>query len=171
VVSEQGRSCPPVQFGLGEHLRANSIEIRWPSGHVDTLLDVPVDQFIVVKEGLGMIQGQAVEPSDKLPSTWGKVKISELYQNFPNPFNPETWIPYQLSEDSSVVIKIHTPSGQLVRTLDLGDKPAGIYTDKTMAVHWDGANEAGEPVASGVYFYTIQTADDYTATMKMVIAR
>ena len=114
---------------------------------------------------------QSVEPSDKLPSTWGKVKASKLYQNFPNPFNPETWIPYQLGKDSSVVIRIHTPSGQLVRTLDLGDSPAGLYTEKTKAALWDGTNEAGEPVASGVYFYTIQTADDYTATKKMVVVR
>jgi flagellar hook assembly protein FlgD len=76
-----------------------------------------------------------------------------------------------LVRDTDVAIKIHTPSGQLVRTLELGDKLAGLYTERTKAAHWDGTNESGEAVASGVYFYTIQTDDDYTATKKMVIAR
>ena len=175
VVSEWSRSCPPVQFGMGEHRFAETVEVQWPSGQVTILTDVPVDRMIEVtegKEGYRVLHmAQAVEPSDKLPSTWGGVKVSKLYQNYPNPFNPETWIPYQLGKDSSVVIRIHTPPGQLVRTLELGEKPAGLYTEKTKAAHWDGTNEAGEPAASGIYFYTIQTADDYTATKKMVIAR
>ena len=166
-------------FGLGQNVTASSVEIRWPSGQVTTLSNVPADQMIEVKEGLdgyktlhtGEGMRQAVEPSGKLPGTWGKVKKTELLQNYPNPFNPETWIPYQLAKNSSVVIKIHTSSGQLVRTLELGDKLAGLYTEKTYAAHWDGTNESGEPVASGVYFYTIQAGDEFTETKKMVVAR
>jgi hypothetical protein len=93
-----------------------------------------------------------------------------LYQNYPNSFNPETWIPYQLAEDTDLTITIYSMSGQLVRSLRLGHKPAGFYTTKSKAAYWDGRNEAGEKVSSGVYFYTIQ-AGDFTATKKMVLAR
>ena len=93
-----------------------------------------------------------------------------LHQCFPNPFNPETWIPYQLAEDMDVSVVIHSASGRLVRTLDLGHKPAGFYTAKGEAAYWDGANEAGEQVSSGIYFYIIQ-AGEFTATRKMVVAK
>ena len=91
-----------------------------------------------------------------------------LLSNFPNPFNPETWIPYQLADHSDVTIHIHSSNGQLVRTLDLGKQTAGIYQNRNNAAYWDGKNEVGEPVASGVYFYTL-TADNFTATRRMVI--
>jgi hypothetical protein len=97
-------------------------------------------------------------------------KVSVLHQNYPNPFNPDTWIPYQLSDDADVLVKIYTSAGRLVRMLNLGHKPAGFYADKGKAAYWDGKNEAGEHVASGVYFYTIK-AGDFTDTRKMVIMR
>jgi len=112
----------------------------------------------------------AVEPGDKQATTWGMVRNTKLYQNYPNPFNPETWIPYQLSGDAYVKLRIRNITGQLIRTLNLGHKSAGLYIDKAKAIHWDGNNEAGEPVANGTYFYTIQ-AGDYTATRKMIVAR
>ena len=93
-----------------------------------------------------------------------------LLANYPNPFNPDTWIPYELAEDAHVEIRIYALTGQLIRTLALGHKPTGFYTDKSKAAYWDGKNEAGEQVASGVYFYTI-LAGDFTATKKMVVAR
>ena len=93
-----------------------------------------------------------------------------LLQNYPNPFNPETWIPYELSEDSEVFIKIYTTTGHLVRTLSLGRKEAGYYTTKERSAYWDGKNEYGEQVSSGVYFYSIK-AGDYTSTRKMVILK
>ncbi len=95
---------------------------------------------------------------------------SALLQNFPNPFNPETWIPYQLKEGSEVKIRIYTASGELVRELSLGYKPAGVYISRDRSAYWDGRNESGELVASGIYFYTIK-AGDFIATKKMVIAR
>jgi len=95
---------------------------------------------------------------------------SGLFQNFPNPFNPETWIPYQLKEDSEVNVRIYNTSGQLIRTLNLGHKPAGLYTNQDRSAYWDGKNDAGEHVSSGVYFYSIQ-AGKYTATMKMTITK
>ena len=97
-------------------------------------------------------------------------KETVLLPNYPNPFNPETWIPYQLVESSDVTVFIHTIDGQLVRILALGQLPAGVYQDKSRAAYWDGRNERSEPVASGVYFYTL-SAGDFTATRKMLIRK
>jgi len=93
-----------------------------------------------------------------------------LMQNYPNPFNPETWIPHQLSQDSPVTINIYNTTGQLIRTIALGNKPAGVYVTKSNAAHWDGRDSLGDKVASGVYFYTLQ-AGEYKATRKMVIIK
>ncbi len=93
-----------------------------------------------------------------------------LLANYPNPFNPETWIPYQLAESAEVTVHIYAASGVLVRTLVLGHQAAGVYQRRSHAVYWDGKNEVGEPVASGVYFYTL-TAGDFTATRKMLIRK
>ena len=93
-----------------------------------------------------------------------------LLVNYPNPFNPETWIPYQLSEDVEVTVSIHSADGRLVRTLELGQLPAGMYQQKSRAAYWDGKNEVGESVASGVYFYML-TAGNFSATRKMVILK
>lgn len=93
-----------------------------------------------------------------------------LLSNYPNPFNPETWIPYQLAEPAEVTLRIYAISGELVRTLALGHQPAGIYQTRTRAAYWDGKNAFGEPVASGVYFYTL-TAGDFNATRKMLIMK
>ena len=102
-----------------------------------------------------------------------------LLHNYPNPFNPETWIPYQLAQPSEVTIRIYATSGVLVRTLALGYQPAGIYQYRNRAAYWDGRNAVGESVASGVYFYTLSTestrdsvtAGDFTATRKMLIRK
>ncbi len=93
-----------------------------------------------------------------------------LLPNYPNPFNPETWIPYQLSESSAVSIEIYSSEGQLIRTLDIGERSAGLYQIKGQAAYWDGKNDIGEPVASGVYFYTL-SAGQYSATRKMLIRK
>ena len=93
-----------------------------------------------------------------------------LAQNFPNPFNPETWIPYQLSQPTEASIQIYDVSGRMVRTLDLGWQPTGSYMTPSSAAYWDGRNAVGERVASGIYFYTLQTAD-FAATRRMVILK
>ena len=90
--------------------------------------------------------------------------------NYPNPFNPETWIPYQLTKPADVNVSIYSADGKLVRTLALGHKPAGIYYDKSRAIYWDGKNRQGEPVASGIYFYTFK-AGSFSTTKKMLIQR
>ena len=95
---------------------------------------------------------------------------TRLLSNYPNPFNPETWIPYQLSEPAEVTLRIYSVNGILVRTLVLGHTPAGIYQSRSRAAYWDGKNDVGESVASGLYFYTL-TAGDFTATRKLLIRK
>ena len=97
-------------------------------------------------------------------------KETALLPNYPNPFNPETWIPYRLSEDADVTLTIYDTTGVVVRRLDLGHQLAGHYADRGRAAYWDGRNARGESVASGVYFYTL-TAGDFTATRKMLIRK
>ena len=97
-------------------------------------------------------------------------KETELLSNYPNPFNPETWIPYRLAEDAFVTLTIYDSKGQVVRTLEIGHRIAAAYENRSKAIYWDGKNDVGETVASGVYFYTL-TAGDYSATRKMVILK
>ena len=97
-------------------------------------------------------------------------KATVLLPNFPNPFNPETWIPYHLAKDANVTLHIYAMNGTLVRTLTLGHQAAGMYQNRSRAAYWDGKNEFGEKVASGVYFYTL-TAGDFSATRKMLIMK
>ena len=97
-------------------------------------------------------------------------KETALLANYPNPFNPETWIPYQLSKAADVTLTIYAVNGQVVRRLALGHQAAGIYQNRSRAAYWNGRNAVGEPVASGLYFYTL-TAGDFTATRKMLIRK
>ena len=93
-----------------------------------------------------------------------------LLRNYPNPFNPETWIPYQLAHAAEVTLTIYDTKGTLVRQLDLGYQQAGYYTKRTRAAYWDGRNHLGEAVGSGLYFYQLQ-AGDYSTLRKMVILK
>ena len=97
-------------------------------------------------------------------------KETALLPNYPNPFNPETWIPYQLAEPADVTVTIYAMDGAVVRSLRLGHQPIGTYQSKSRAVYWDGKNTLGESVASGVYFYTLK-AGNFTATRKMLIKK
>ena len=140
-------------------------------------------QFDILSDDVSPLTLQRVElyGPDALPlnsicmngkfSSWAMpVERSALLQNFPNPFNPETWIPYQLSAGSEVAILIYSAAGEMVRKLDLGYKPAGLYVSSDRAAHWDGRNRFGASVASGVYFYSIQTGD-FTAVRKLSILK
>ena len=95
---------------------------------------------------------------------------TSLLANYPNPFNPETWMPYQLANDGEVQISIYDINGGLVHQLDLGHQQAGFYTGRSRAAYWDGRNGIGEDVASGVYFYTL-TADTFRSTRKMMVGK
>ena len=113
------------------------------------LLPPEVQQYLLLQFEDFMPAGEWIIP-DK----------TTMDQNYPNPFNPETWIPYQLSESADVTVSIYSMNGVLVRTLALGHQAAGIYQSKSRAAYWDGRNELGESVASGVYFYTL-AADEF----------
>ena len=97
-------------------------------------------------------------------------KETVLLPNYPNPFNPETWIPYHLAHDADVTITIYDTKGAIMRQLDIGHRAAGYYTAQSKAAYWDGRNERGESVASGVYFYYL-SAGDYSKTRRMVILK
>ena len=119
------------------------------------------DGSIAFREGIAVLQGLLA------------VLIPEetaLLPNYPNPFNPETWIPYHLANPSDVQITIYDTRGSIVRQLNLGHQRAGIYTGRGRAAYWDGQNAVGERVASGIYFYRF-TAGDFTATRKMLITK
>lgn len=144
------------------------------------------EEDLIVEYMLTFTDGYTSPASASPPLAWSEIKEAVadfdntqehllpgknvLYQCFPNPFNPETWIPYQLTEDIDVAIRIYNVTGRLLRTLDLGYKPAGFYKTRDRAAYWDGTNEAGEQVSSGTYFYTIQ-AGEFIAAKKMIIAR
>ncbi len=111
-----------------------------------------------------------VAPAKIQPTLWGQVKRTALLPNFPNPFNPDTWIPYQLAAPSDVTLTIYDAKGQHIRTLALGEKSTGIYRAKADAIHWDGRNDVGELLPSGVYFYHLQ-AGAYHESGKMLLLK
>ena len=113
----------------------------------------------------------SVEPRGDLALTmFGDIKRTALLQNFPNPFNPETWIPYTLADDTEVNVRIYDVAGKLVRHLDVGHQRAGRYLSRETAAYWDGRDQLGESVSSGVYFYTLK-ADGFSDTRRMVILK
>ena len=141
---------------------------------------VNVQDFILVAEVVDaelaedipvhLIEEALWEVIDNIAGAPSQPPLTILLPNYPNPFNPETWIPYTLSSDDEVVIEIYTIDGKLVRRLEIGHQSAGVYVNKTSAAYWDGKNEIGESVASGLYFYTL-TAGEFTATRKMLIRK
>ena len=113
----------------------------------------------------------SVEPTNALALIMlGDIKRTALLQNFPNPFNPETWIPYTLADDAEVKVRIYDVQGRLVRRLDIGQQGAGRYLNRQTAAYWDGRDQSSASVASGVYFYTLE-ADAFSKTRRMVIRK
>ena len=123
---------------------------------------------VTVIDSLGRARHLVLDQSDVVAHTMAAPQRPVLRQNYPNPFNPETWIPYELSQTATVQISIYDSMGRLVRTLDIGAQTPGVYTDRGAAAYWDGRNETGERVASGVYFYALQ-AGSYYETRRLVI--
>ena len=96
--------------------------------------------------------------------------VTKLLNNYPNPFNPETWIPFQLADPQEVSITIYDLKGRKVRILDLGHKKAGYYLNRGNAAHWDGRSDWGELIASGIYFYRIK-AGNFSGQNRLVILK
>ena len=95
---------------------------------------------------------------------------TKLHANYPNPFNPETWVPYQLAEDAEIAIRIYNTEGKTVRTLFSGHQASGYYLNRSRAAYWDGKNELGEQVASGVYIYEL-TTPTFKQTKRLVVIK
>ena len=115
------------------------------------------------------LNGASVEPRFRFAYSIEPYR-TRLMANFPNPFNPETWIPFELSEGADVTIRIYSVNGEIVRALDLGRLAQGLYADSADAAYWDGRNSSGERVSSGVYIYEL-LAGDQRAVRRMVISK
>ena len=120
------------------------------------------------------VEGMDSEGKQFIKSRTIKVEIIPesfaLFQNYPNPYNPETWIPFQLAKAGEVNIQIYNAAGQLIKTIRLGSKQAGMYIQKSKAAHWAGRNDMGEKVASGVYFYALRT-ETFRSIRKMILLK
>ena len=152
-----------------------TITISAPAAHpqiVETLTAEEVQRWLHGVKQLGHKDATIVRGIEVLEDLLALLTPTEtaLLHNYPNPFNPETWIPYQLKTPTAVRINIYNPHGILVRELSLGYQVAGRYTSRARAAYWDGRNTVGEPVASGLYFYTL-TAGDFSSTRRMVILK
>ena len=139
--------------------------------------EIPAGRELVISDGqvetvlsAGMEMQLASGERELTVSLRPLPKVTQLLQNYPNPFNPETWIPFELNQDSEVSLTIYDTVGRLVRRIDLGFQPAGIYLRREQAIYWDGRTQSGEQVASGTYFYTLKTAG-YVSTQKMIILK
>jgi hypothetical protein len=111
----------------------------------------------------------AVQAKGKQHITLGEIKRTALLQNYPNPFNPETWIPFILAEDADAEIAIYDINGQLVQRLELGHRVAGVYQNRNQAAYWDGKNDIGEAVSSGVYFYELRAESETFVRKAMLL--
>ena len=143
-----------------------------PAAEADGLDPATIEAWIVqarLEDDGSLAFKQGIENLERLLASLIP-KETALLANYPNPFNPETWIPYQLAESAEVTLTIYDINGQLVRRLAVGHQAAGMYRSRSRAAYWDGRNQLGEPVASGLYFYTL-TASEFTATRRMLILK
>ena len=138
-----------------------------PNAQLMSLKEYPPFQLLLPE-----VQAYLLQHFGKLRNAeaWLIPEETSLLPNYPNPFNPETWVPYQLAEAADVTLTIYDIKGHVVRDLDLGHQSAGVYHSQERAASWNGRNAQGEPVASGVYFYTL-TAGEFAATRKMLITK
>ena len=150
--------------------------IRNRAAQAGDVLKISVDTdsaFIDVESVRYTVSPQDVRRSQiRLPDLIARHIPTEtkLLANYPNPFNPETWIPFHLAKDALVTVAIYDAPGRRIRFIEVGHRPAAAYASKERAVYWDGRNDFGEQIASGVYFYSL-TAGAYTETRKMVILK
>ncbi|MCG9130373.1 hypothetical protein J5I95_01690 [Candidatus Poribacteria bacterium] len=148
-------AAPAIYADTQEMLSASNVQPWLSAAHKVNLTDSTFQRGVLMLEQLLIV----LTPKD-----------TALLPNYPNPFNPETWIPYQLERSAEVTVFIYSANGTSIRTLALGYQPAGIYRSRDRAAYWDGTNEIGESVASGVYFYTL-SAGEFKATRKMLVVK
>ena len=154
---------------LGQSMTASApVRVTVPVGLKYAMVEGWIDQARVENDGSFAFQ-QGLAKLEYLLTLIIPEKTA-LLPNYPNPFNPETWIPYHLAEPAEVRLTIYAINGRVVRRLDLGHQDAGYYQSKSRAAYWDGRNNVGERVASGIYFYTL-TVGDFAATKKLLIRK
>ena len=161
-----------IEIRQGRRIRVLSKRL---SSHdeIRTIRESVYNVYVHIRDAIGRTRDpdpssiKIIELLDRLIAS--AIDKPVLLQNYPNPCNPNTWIPYQLSEASEVSITIHDATGRLVRRLELGFKQRGFYVDKDKAAYWDGRSEAGEHVANGIYFYTIKAGDSVQARKLTVL--
>ncbi|RKU27407.1 hypothetical protein C6497_11715 [Candidatus Poribacteria bacterium] len=155
--------------GVASHIGEGSLEA--PTTHNLTANQIQswITQATQVDDGSPAFQSGIRVLQDLLLEL--QPEKTELLPNYPNPFNPETWIPYKLANPSDIIINIYDSSGSLVRQLDLGHQSTGIYQIRSRAAYWDGRNKLGERVANGIYFYQLQTDSVSPPLRKMVILK
>jgi len=171
------RDDPPYQRGVGGLSDCKCRKVLWIDGKIAKdyskdyrYLDGAVNDGIYYYY-LRITANGVVSKSDIIKVEVKQIpKEYRLLQNFPNPFNPDTWLPYQLPDSVDVVIEIYNIKGHLVRQLNLGKREAGYYITRDKAAHWDGRNYCGEKIASGVYFYKLR-AGKFNAIRRMVILK
>ena len=151
AANEPALTAPPVSRNVDPATIQSWIDLAQVEDDGSTIFDLGIANLEVLL-------------ASRIPSE------TRLLLNYPNPFNPETWIPYQLAKATDVTVTIHAMNGSLIRTLALGHQAAGVYQSKSQAAYWDGRNELGEHVASGLYFYTL-TAGNFSATGKMLVRK
>lgn len=154
------------------HQEPTEVTVRFHDGKQITT-SIPALETVVLNHPAGeagVEVWQGGHRDDIKPVKWAEIKSVELFQNYPNPGNPDTWIPFQLPEESNVSISIYDIRGNLVRTLQLGQRKAGSYLSKKKAAHWDGNNETGERVASGIYF-AVMKAGEHQRMRRMALIK
>ena len=163
----EGLPGAPMGFGNPpRHILTAGIAARNVAAALADVKHLAIDD-VRLREGLETLLSELLQ----LLAEMGAIpETTALLANYPNPFNPETWIPYHLAIDAAVTLTIYDGHGRVVRVLDFGHQRAGIYQSREQAAYWDGRNQIGEKVASGLYFYTL-TADDFNATRKLLIAK
>ena len=172
--NKRGYQITVVDIEAGQAAQIGDI-LEISAQSLDSLIGVQPLQYTVTAEDVkrSLIQLPALVAYE-IPTE------TELLRNYPNPFNPETWIPYRLAEDAFVTLTIYDLNGHVARTLDVGHQTAAVYESRSKAIYWDGRNDVGELVTSGVYFYHLSAGrsglsvphrSDYSATRKMLILK
>ena len=165
VEAIEGIAEAPAHFSTSRHARFSGIAYRNVAAAFTDAKHLTTDDTRLGK-WMPMLQEllHLLAEMQEVPNT------TALLPNYPNPFNPETWIPYHLAKAANVTLTIYDARGIAVRALALGHQLAGVYESRTRAAYWDGKNALGESVASGVYFYTLTTGE-FTATRKLLIVK
>ena len=163
-------SAVAIDGEFGRKLNFAAVGVQWDA-HPDGGDDEGSVYVFDTADPEGLNIKLSVEPRNDLALTiFGDIKRTALLQNFPNPFNPETWIPYTLAHDADVAVHIYDVEGKLVRQLDIGQQQPGSYLSRERAGYWDGKDQLGASVSSGIYFYTLK-ADEFSDTRRMVILK